>query len=153
MNQRVRELRKALGLSCEKFGKRLGVSRAAISNIENETRGVTDLMFTSIVREFNVDPEWLRSGVGEMFKKSGTFNLDEFVRKNGASDLELEILKAYFSLDKDIRSKVVDHFKEALSDNEIIAEASTGLMDTIPDTMEEFEEMYPPVDFPKKNAK
>lgn len=153
MNERIKELRKTLGLTLEKFGGRLGVGKTAISAIENGRRGVTEQMTLSICREYHVNEQWLRTGEGEMFHQSETFSLDDFVRQNDASDLELEILKAYFSLDKDIRTKVVDHFKEALSDKKETAGASTDLLDSIPDTPEEFEAMYPPVEFPKKNAK
>ncbi len=153
MEERIKELRKALGLTLEKFGDRVGVTKMTISRIENGKNNITDQMFKSIVREFNVNPEWLESGNGEMFQQAETFSLDDFVQQNDATDLELEILKAYFSLDKDIRSKVVDHFKNALSDKEETAGASTDLLDSIPDTPEEFEAMYPPVEFPKKNAK
>lgn len=64
--ERIKELRKSLGLTLEKFGERLGVSRAALSNIENGNRSVTDQMFKSICREFNVNEEWLRDGTGDM---------------------------------------------------------------------------------------
>lgn len=67
MNERIKELRKSLGLTLEKFGERLGVSRAALSNIENGNRSVTDQMFKSVCREFSVNEEWLRDGTGEMF--------------------------------------------------------------------------------------
>lgn len=67
--QRVRELRKRLGLTLEKFGKPLGVGKTAISKIENGERGLTDQMILAICREFNVDENWLRTGEGEMFKK------------------------------------------------------------------------------------
>lgn len=67
LNERVKELRKFLGLSGEKFGEKLGVTRVAISNIENGNRSVTSQMFKSICREFGVNEEWLRTGEGEMF--------------------------------------------------------------------------------------
>lgn len=68
INERIRDLRRdGLGLTLEEFGARVGVSRAAMSNIENGARSVTDQMFVSICREFNVRPEWLRDGSGEMF--------------------------------------------------------------------------------------
>ncbi|MBD5465881.1 MAG: helix-turn-helix transcriptional regulator [Lachnospiraceae bacterium] len=35
MNERIKELRTILGLSAEKFGSRVGVTRSAISRIEN----------------------------------------------------------------------------------------------------------------------
>ena len=64
MNERVRKIRKALGLTLEQFGERLGVGKTAISKIESGDRGVTDQMCKSICREFNVDEEWLRTGTG-----------------------------------------------------------------------------------------
>jgi transcriptional regulator with XRE-family HTH domain len=67
--ERVKELRKSLGLTLEKFGERLGVGKTAISKIENGERGVTDQMLKSICREYNVNEEWLVSGTGEMFSE------------------------------------------------------------------------------------
>ena len=67
MNERVKELRSALGLSTEKFGARVGVTRSAISRIENGVVNVTEQMQKSICREFNVNEDWLRTGNGEMF--------------------------------------------------------------------------------------
>ena len=67
MNERVKELRTSLGLSTEKFGARVGVTRSAISRIESGVVNVTEQMQKSICREFNVNEEWLRNGTGEMF--------------------------------------------------------------------------------------
>ena len=67
MNERVREVRKKLGLTLEKFGSQLGVSKVAISRIENGINNVTEQMCKSICREFNVNETWLRTGKGEMF--------------------------------------------------------------------------------------
>ncbi len=67
--QRVRELRKELGLTLEKFGKHLGVGKTAISKIENGENNLTDQMILAICREYNVDEKWLRTGEGEMFEK------------------------------------------------------------------------------------
>lgn len=67
MNERVRELRKYLGLTLEKFGEPLGVTKTAISRLENGVNGITDQMVKSICREYNVNEEWLIDGIGEMF--------------------------------------------------------------------------------------
>ncbi len=67
LNERIKIIRKELGLSGEKFGEKVGVSRAAISNIESGNRNLTDQMIRSICREFGVSEEWLRHGSGEMF--------------------------------------------------------------------------------------
>lgn len=65
--ERVKELRKTLGLTLEKFGEPLGVTKVAISNIENDNRNMTEQMTKAICREYNVSEEWLRNGTGEMF--------------------------------------------------------------------------------------
>lgn len=65
--ERIKELRKSLNLTLEKFGDRLGVTRAAISNIEKGNRNLTEQMTKAICREFGVDYIWLTTGEGEMF--------------------------------------------------------------------------------------
>lgn len=69
MNERIKELRKSLGLTLEKFGKPLGIKKSGLSLIENGKSNVTDQMFVSICREYNVNPTWLRTGEGEMFSE------------------------------------------------------------------------------------
>ena len=66
-NERVKEVRKTLGLTLEKFGERIGVTRGSMSNIENGNRNLTEQMTKSICREFSVDYMWLTTGEGEMF--------------------------------------------------------------------------------------
>ena len=66
-NERVKEIRKSLGHTLEKFGERLGVKKNAISAIENGRNSLTDQMTKAICREFGVDCIWLTTGEGEMF--------------------------------------------------------------------------------------
>ena len=68
MKERIKELRKTLGLTLESFGDKVGVGKSTISRIENGTNGLTEQMILSICREFNVNENWLRTGSGEMFK-------------------------------------------------------------------------------------
>lgn len=76
-NERVRELRKTLGLTLEKFGERLGVKKNAISAIENGRNSLTDQMTKAICREFGVDYIWLTTGEGEMFVDTD----DDFIER------------------------------------------------------------------------
>jgi len=66
MNTRIKLVRKDANLTMEMFGQRLGVTRTAISNIENGHRSVTPQMVRSICREFDINEEWLKTGNGEM---------------------------------------------------------------------------------------
>lgn len=119
INERVKELRKIKKLTTEKFGNSLGVSRAAISNIENGNRRVTDQMFTSICREYGVNPDWLRTGEGEMFSGDQEEYLFRWVGRvlkdkpesfkkrylnflSSLSDEDWEALERYFTKSKNI---------------------------------------------------
>lgn len=75
--ERIREVRNTLGLTLEKFGDRLGVTKVAISNIEKGNRNLTEQMIKAICREFNVDYMWLTTGDGEMFID----NDDDFIER------------------------------------------------------------------------
>ena len=66
-NERVKEVRKTLGLTLEKFGDRLGIKKAAVSKIEKGENSLTDANIKAICREFCVDYLWLTTGEGEMF--------------------------------------------------------------------------------------
>ena len=67
VNERVRQLRKTLDLTMEKFGEKIGVKKSAISLIESGKNSLTEQMIKAICREFDVDEEWLRNGTGSMF--------------------------------------------------------------------------------------
>ena len=75
--ERVREVRKTLGLTLEKFGEKLGIQKSAISKIERGDTNLTDANIKLICREFNVDYIWLTTGEGKMFVE----NDDEFRKK------------------------------------------------------------------------
>ncbi len=67
INERLRELRKELGISQEELGNKLGVTRAAISRLESGERKITEQMILAIIRTFNVNEDWLRTGKDDMF--------------------------------------------------------------------------------------
>ena len=113
MNERVKELRKALGLTSEKFGAKLGVGKTAISGIETGRRGLTDQMFLSICREYNVTPGWLKTGNGPMFREDPNEN-DYMIAASKLSDdpLVTSCLIEYAKLqpdERDIVRKYIDN--------------------------------------------
>ena len=87
MNERIKKLRQELGLSQDEFGRRLGVTRGAVTNIELNKVEPKPLFVELICREFNVSEEWLRTGAGDMFQpKSRNEELFEFAAKVAEGD-------------------------------------------------------------------
>lgn len=119
--ERVKEVRKSLGLTLEKFGARLGVTKVAISNIEKGNRNLTEQMTKSICREFNVDYGWLTTGSGEMFVDSD----EDFLARVDAilvdenEDRRNMIKTLLYASDEDIEavSRLVKYFYDLKHNN------------------------------------
>lgn len=119
-SERVREVRKNLGLTLDKFGERIGIKKSALSSIENGRSNLTDANIKAICREFNVDYIWLTTGEGEMFVDSD----DDFLEKidrimAGEDDARKNIFKFMLSLNDDdiaalgrILDQMIEFFKE-----------------------------------------
>lgn len=115
MNARVKDLRAALSLTSEAFGARLGVTKAAISKIENGSRSVTDQMVLSICREFNVNEVWLRSGQGAMFRQDSQSVLDRMADEYSLTQRERAVISAFLELSAGDRAAVM-HYVDNLVD-------------------------------------
>lgn len=118
MNKRIKELRKALGLTLEKFGSNLGVTKTAICNIEAGNRNLTDQMFLSICREYNVNPTWLETGTGTMFIEG--LEEDEYFK--AATQL---------SDDNDVRSVLISYWKQDESGKKAIKNFISNIISEI----------------------
>lgn len=147
MHERIRELRKSyLKLSQEVFAERLGVTRDVIGNIELNRLARPDQKLSLIklmCKEFDVNEEWILNGTEPMFVEPDTFSLDLFVEKHGMTGFELEVIKAYFELDPEIRTAVVSHFKNRLAAR---SKEPEDLRADCPSTPEELERQFPPVE-------
>lgn len=114
MNERIKELRKNLNLTMEKFGIRLGVGKTAISKIEKGDNSLTDQMFKSICREFNVNEEWLRNGTGEMLKPAPSDTLSKLKQDYNLSEADCVMVEKFVNLHPETRQAVFNYMKEVV---------------------------------------
>ena len=116
INERIRWFRKDhLRISQAEFAQVIGMKQTSVSTFERNGASVSDQIVRSICMGFSVNEAWLRTGEGEMLEQPETFSLDRYLKENGCTALEMEIVKAYFELDFDTRQKVFDHFQGRLS--------------------------------------
>ncbi len=64
--RRLREYRKKKGLTLVELGKKLGISHAALSDIENEKSSPSADTMAALIRETDININWFFAGVGEM---------------------------------------------------------------------------------------
>lgn len=67
IHDRVKAVRKSLKLSQTAFGERLGVGIGVIKNIEYASVDPKEPFLILLCEVFNVNPDWLMHGTGEMF--------------------------------------------------------------------------------------
>lgn len=104
MNERIKGLRKALGLTQQEFSDKIGVKRNTVAQYEMGRNPPSDAVITLICREFNVNEEWLRTGEGEMFKpKSRNEELQEFLLRSvdDPSGIQVKLLSVMARLSTD----------------------------------------------------
>lgn len=80
MNERVKTLRKVLQLNQTEFGKKIGITMRAVQKWENGESKPQNSTLKSLINTFNVNPDWLLTGDGEMF-------LDNASRQQELSDI------------------------------------------------------------------
>lgn len=112
MNERIKELRKSLNLTMEKFGGRLGVGKTAISKIEKGDNSLTDQMFKGICREFNVSEEWLRTGFGEMFLPDTNEEIEALAKKYNLSHNAQVVIEKFVKLNEADRQVLLSYYLE-----------------------------------------
>lgn len=71
IKDRIRLVRKDAGLTMEKFGEAIGVTKALISILEAGRQDISNQSIKAICREFNINEDWLRSGEGDMYTQLG----------------------------------------------------------------------------------
>lgn len=66
MRDRIKELRKSLGLTQAAFAEKIGVKQNTIAQYESGRNNPTDAVLALICREYGVNEVWLRTGIGPM---------------------------------------------------------------------------------------
>ena len=145
MNERVKELRlspelnKNGKMTLDIFSERIGVTKSTLSRIENGLTAITDHMFKSICREFNVNPEWLRDGTGPMFlemtRNEQVASFINDVLRDKPDNFRLRLIAALSELDNEDWARI-EAFARKLVDSQKDAD------DAAPDPIKEEVESY-----------
>lgn len=81
MNTRIKKLRKALDLTQREFASRIGMKPNTVATYEMGRALPSSAAINNICKEFRVNEEWLRSGVGEMFQPEPRDMIDELIEQ------------------------------------------------------------------------
>ena len=152
--ERVKKVRKKIGLTLEKFGEKVGVGKTAISKIEHDQCNLSEQMAISICREFSVDYTWLTTGEGDdIFEKSPSSTMEQLKKEFDLDDFSYNLVYQYLKLNADQRQAVRDFFYSAATSADTAAAPEPNIADQFPNTAAELEAQYGPGVQVNKNEK
>ncbi|MCI8489027.1 MAG: helix-turn-helix transcriptional regulator [Lachnospiraceae bacterium] len=132
MNERIKQLRKTLGMTQQEFAEKIGVKRNTIAQYEIGRNEPIESVINLICKQYNINIDWLKNGSGEMFVAPAAFSLDEYAAANALTDMELNIIRGFMELEPKTRDAIYDVFRNAFKENS-----------DIPDEPQELEDLYP----------
>lgn len=159
MEKRIKKIRKTLDLTQQEFAERIGVKRNTVATYEMGKSKPSDSALSLICREFNVNEEWLKTGIGQMFKPTLSTALDKLKKEYNLSTEDSLLIEKFVNMKAEKRAVITEYILEAADYLRNKSEDSTSLITPdiskmsmydpslfIPNTPEELEALYPPVD-------
>jgi len=114
IGERIRLIRKKLGLTQKEFGERIGVIDRLVSKWEKGLNEPTSKSLKAIAQEFNVNLHWLLTGEGEMFIDKNKKGQGNFTEK---ANINPELYNFIALLSEEQQKQLADVFKEVLKNS------------------------------------
>ena len=145
MKERIKKLRKELGLTQQEFADRLGISRGNVATSETRDGNPGGSVIQLICREFSVREEWLRTGGGEMFIQKKPEPLDELLSDllggEAVTNEDKILVKSFLELPDNARDAVIKFVQKCAAELSAQAQSDiTGQERAKPDRTPTFEE-------------
>ena len=135
MEKRMRDLRKALGLTLNEFGSKIGLRGSTISEMERGNSAVTERTISMILAAFpRVSETWLRTGEGEMFRQEDS-SMAELISRLDLPDITNTLLDVYEELPEEARTIVLEYAHKVITD--LMAKAGANAAAADPDQADE----------------
>ncbi len=116
MNERLKVLRNTLRLSQNEFSERILVGSSTLAMWEIGSRRIKDIHISKICSEFNVNENWLRYGLGEMFVSSSENIISELEKKYEMGDVFKKAVVTYLELNELSRAVIDDYLDKVFSE-------------------------------------
>lgn len=103
MNERIKKVRTALGMTQQEFADSIKVKRNTVATYEMGRSAPSDSAIALICATHNVNEDWLRNGNGEMFvpisKSDQIADMISDVLKSDEEDFKRRLISALAQLD------------------------------------------------------
>ena len=122
IGERIRTLRKQLGLTQKEFAKKIGVIDRLVSKWEKGLNDPTTKSLKAIAKTFNVNLHWLLTGEGEMFiNKEGHSGIP-----SDRANIHPELYNFLALLPEEQQKQLASVFKEVLKSSSALSSGHTS---------------------------
>ena len=152
IGDRLKRLRKELDLTQEAFASRIGSVQNTITGYESGRRNPSAPVISLICREVDVNEEWLRNGTGEMFAPESNDELEALAKKYNLSNADQVLIEKYVNLKSGSRETIINFMIDVVAALDGAADQNDKAFPVgdiyagIPDTPEELERKFPPLE-------
>ena len=107
MGERIKKLRKTLGMTQAEFAKKIGSVQNTLTGYESGRRNPSNAVIVSICNIFGVSEEWLREGTGEMFLPEPGNEVEEIAQAHGLGRKYAILMKRLLELPEETQDAVM----------------------------------------------
>ena len=109
MNERIKEVRKALHLTQAAFAGRVGVKQQTIAMLEAGSSNPSEQLINGICREYRVNEDWLRTGEGEMFVPTPSTVVDQLCEEYDLDGGARVVLEKFITLPPEEQEVIIGY--------------------------------------------
>lgn len=119
INERIIEVRKAVGLNQIRFGERINISSSGMSKLEKGDNKPSAQTISLICREFGISRTWLETGEGDMMDKSVEQDIELLTRAmERGSGAKKQLIRIVAAMPDDLLESMVSYLKTAIKEPE-----------------------------------
>jgi len=129
--KRLYVIRKALNLNQADFAKLLNCSNGHMSDMENDKKNITDSTIQLLMLKCDVNENYLRYGIGEMFLKTSSNIMEQLKKEFRLDDFDYNLVYNYLTLSEEKRKVFRDFFYNVIEPTKIEVPEKESILKTI----------------------
>ncbi|GHV35237.1 hypothetical protein FACS18949_12780 [Clostridia bacterium] len=136
--KRIVAIRREKGLTQTEFAERLNTTRPKIAAYELDRVNFDGAFLDYICKVFNISPEWLTTGQGDMYVQTKQSFVERLADEYGLSFTAQKIVECYLNLDDEQRAtvdgfitSVAESLVEVPAEKEVVTAPPLSIVDNV----------------------
>ena len=131
INERIRQLRRELGLTQSEFGKTIGLKTSAVSWLEKPGNNVTSQNRQVMCDKYHISMDWLENGTGSMYNEpSDPMEAVKGICQQYSLSMTAEqILRVFAMLTPEERSAALEYIEGLISKDDQMDRENMSMYD------------------------